>query len=427
MIGRAFLELVRLRRNQWLDTVELERIQFAKLRKLLKHAYENVPYYHRLFDSVEVKPDDIASLDDFQRIPITTKEQLQSLPIDQIVTRGANIARCLERRTSGSTGMPLTVYVTPEEKLRQTLVSLRILLENGLRFNDRLAYISDPHHFVAQNRWFQRLGFLRRSNVSVLDSPEEQIQAILKTGSNVLYGRPSTLALLAKAARASQSGRIKPRLVFTSAELLSPDRRQFLDSVFEVATCDVYGTLEFGDIAWQCERREGYHINSDSVVVELVKNGRRVRPGEVGELICTGLDTFTMPLIRYRVGDICAFATEQCSCGRGLPLLKIIEGRSDEFISLPDGKLISPLALTCVIKRVAGIGQFKVIQEVEGTLRVQIVKDETFSPDTLSQLGAKLAEISGGSLQVMIEVVDEIPRSGASKMRSIISKVTPRF
>jgi len=185
--------------------------------------------------------------------------------------------------------------------------------------------------------------------------------------------------------------------------------------------------LEFGDVAWECEQRNGYHINTDCLVVELVKDGRPALPGEMGELICTGLHAYTMPLIRYRVGDICALATDRCSCGRGLPLMKIIEGRSDEFISIPDGKLISPLALTCVIKRVAGIGQFKVIQEDQETLRVHIVKDETFSPDTLSQLREKLAEISGGCLQVMIEVVGEIPRSGASKMRSIISRVSPRF
>lgn len=422
MIDRAFLELARLRRNQWLDTVQLERIQFGKLKKLLRHAYENVPYYHRLFDSVGVKPDDVESLDDFQRIPITTKDQLQSLPIDQIVAQGAHLERCLERRTSGSTGMPLTIYVTPEEKLFQTLISLRILRENDLRFSDRLAYIGDPRHFVSQNRWFQRLGILRRINISVFEDPEEQVRVLQKSKPNVLYGYASSLTLLAEALKAAQVAFPLPKLVFSTAEPLTSRGRYLIESVFGQVR-DVYGTVEFGDIAWECARHEGYHINMDYLVVEVLREGRRAEPGQAGELVCTSLHSYVMPLIRYRVGDMCTMSAARCSCGRGLPLMELVEGRLVDLIRLPSGRSILPSVLIVTIGEIPGIRQFQIVQETLTSIVIRIIPDAGFSRTTLVQVEARCNSIVAQEVQITVEVVDSLPLEPSGKFSVVKSKV----
>ena len=425
MIVQALYELARLRRNQWLDPQQLERIQLGKLKALLQHAYENVAYYRSLFDSVGVRPDHVKTLQDLDRIPITTKAQLQDLATNQIVARGTAIEHCLVRRTSGSTGRPLTVYISQQEKFQQTLVSLRILMANGLCLSDKLVYLSTQRHFAPQDRWFQRLGILRRYNISVADSPEEQARRIREIDPDVLYGYPSALALLASTT--DLSSLIRPRLIFTTAEMLSPETRQLLDKAFGVETRDVYGTLEFGDIGWECDQRRGYHINTDCVLAEVVKNGRQTLPGEAGELVCTGLHSFTMPLIRYRVGDVCTLSKNGCSCGRGLSLMKVIEGRSVDFISLPDGRAISPSVVINRVKQVSGIRQYRIAQKETGALLVQIVRNDIFSGETAGQVRAVLTETTGNELEVAVEVVDHLPREKSDKFRPIRSNITPRF
>jgi phenylacetate-CoA ligase len=423
MIANALLDLVRSRRNQWLEPDALRRIQLEKLKALLKHAYENVAYYHSLFDSVGLQPEDVESLDDLRRIPITTKAHLQSVPVERLVARGVDVERCIARRTSGSTGRPLTIHITPEEKLGQTVVSLRILMANGLRLSDKLAYIGDPRSFSPQDRWFQRLGLLRRVNVSIFDDSEELLQAIGEAEPDVVYGYPTSLALLASKVRASRSDFAVPRLTFSTAELLTPQVRQLIESVFDVR--DVYGTVECGDIAWECERREGHHVNVDYLVTEVLRDGQPVPPGEAGEFVCTSLHSYAMPMIRYRLGDTCVMSAEQCSCGRGLPLMKVIQGRSDDFVSLLDGRSLSPIALVNAMRNVDGVARYRIVQEQDGRLLAQIVASDAFSEETLGCFKATLSGVVGEQLEIEVNLVDEIPRDATGKMRSIISKVDP--
>ena len=146
--------------------------------------------------------------------------------------------------------------------------------------------------------------------------------------------------------------------------LLTPEQRRLIGSAFGDVR-DVYGAVEFGDIAWECERHEGYHVNADCLVVELLRDGRPALQGEAGEVVCTSLQSYAMPLIRYRLGDEGVFSTDRCGCRRGLPLLKVISGRADDCIHLPDGGLISPRALVSALAYIEGVRQYRIAQEAD--------------------------------------------------------------
>jgi phenylacetate-CoA ligase len=129
--------LQHLIRNQWRSPAELESIQLEKLKALVHHAYHNVTYYRRLFDQSGLKPEDIQSLQDLSKIPLTTRKTLQSLPQQEIIAKGVDLKRCLNLRTSGSTGMPLNIFVDSREVALRWLFYRRMYFANGGRLRDR--------------------------------------------------------------------------------------------------------------------------------------------------------------------------------------------------------------------------------------------------------------------------------------------------
>jgi len=209
--------------------------------------------------------------------------------------------------------------------------------------------------------------------------------------------------------------------------LLDRETRKLLESVFRAKLFDYYGVAELGCIAWECSTYEGYHINIDTVVVEFIKDGNPVSPGGRGKLVCTGLHSYVMPFIRYEVGDVGIFINKQCSCGRGLPLMKSIEGRTEDFILDSEGKWISPAVIRVNLRLVSGVAQFKVIQDSSEQLTVQIVKGRDFSNETVREVEKKLTEVLGGKICIKTEIVNEILKDPSGKIRPVVSKVHAKF
>ena len=165
-----------------------------------------------------------------------------------------------------------------------------------------------------------------------------------------------------EAPRASVRSPLKPGTIFSTADLLDRGTRQLIESVFEVPVVDLYGSLEFGYMAWECSEHQGYHLNMESVVMEFLRDGHRVSNGESGEVVCTSLHSYAMPLIRYRLGDLCVPTDARCPCGRGLPLMTLIAGRANDTVKLPGGRIVTPQALADVMVEFAGmIHQFRII------------------------------------------------------------------
>ena len=419
----SIIDLYRLRKHQWLKTEKLEEIQRKKLIPMIKHAYQNVSYYHKLFDSAGIKPEDIKSMEDLPKIPITNKSTFQSLPITEITAKNIDLSKCLSLRTSGSQGVPLTIYFYKKDKNFLDMVWARAKLENGQRLRDKRVSIRESQYFLAQKSWFEHLGIWRRVNLSCFDDVKNQLKIVEKVNPQVITGYPSTLKLLARTVQEQKNKRVHPRLIFTTAELLDADSRRFIASTFEAPVFDYYGAHELGLIAWECSEKSGYHINIDSMVVEFVWNGKAVSPGERGKLICTTLHSFAMPFIRYDIGDVCVKSDEKCTCGRGIPLMKIIEGRTVDFIVFPDGKLGSPYLFTCIMEKIPGIARYQIIQEEKDRIVVLIIQSQEFTQDTVISIRRNLEKVLGKDVQIELRIVDCIPPDRSGKFRVVLSKV----
>ena len=425
MIIPRILDFYKLRRQQWLGAEELEKIQQEKLLAMIHHAYQNVRYYRRAFDSAGISPEDIKTVDDLANVPITRREDLQQLPFEDITASNFNLKGCKRLLTAGSSGMPLTVYRTGNEDDFFDTVWARTFLEDGQNIFDKIA----EYHFYQPipHRWFEHLGIWSRTVLSVLDEPKKHIETLRRVRPDVMRGNPFDLVNTAIALQQAKIQEVNPRLIFSMGSLLDQPSRGLMESILGAEVFDCYGATETGCVAWECTAHRGYHMNVDTTVVELINEGELASKGQRGRIVCTGLHSFSMPFIRYDTGDVGILSDEKCQCGRALPLLKSLDGRADDFFVSADGTLNSPSVIVNQIKLITGIQQFKVIQETETTVTAQIVPNKNASPETSERVRETMKKIMGNSLDVQVELVDNIPPDPSGKRRSLVSRVKKEF
>jgi phenylacetate-CoA ligase len=203
---------------------------------------------------------------------------------------------------------------------------------------------------------------------------------------------------------------------------LSIKDRTFIRSVFQAEIFDYYSSNECGIIAWECREHSGYHIDSDNIIVELMKNGKPVPPGEEGEVVVTVLDSYAMPFIRYLLGDIAISMNERCRCGRGFPMLKMVTGRSNDCILLSNGRAVSPFLLTCAIEDIPGITKYQIIQEDLNKVKIKIVKNEEMPDVDLLTIEQSIRALLDNTVEVEVLSVEEITRdTKTNKYRTVIS------
>ena len=401
-------------------------MQVKKLRKILKYAYENVAFYHQKFNKAKVRPGDIKSIEDLHKIPVLTKSEVQK-NFRSLIAKGIEIERCIKETTSGSTGIPLTVVA--EKNASHILVAnkLRHYVENGGDlFRDKFVLLGQRRKADERTQlgsFLKKSGIFRRTRICIQDPLEDVFGELVSLRPDVVKGYPSFLLLLAREIE-KRGNLIHPRCIWSNGELLDARSRKRINLAFETETFDGYGCTEAGYIAWECTEHAGYHIDIDLVVTEFVKDGQYVDDEESGEVIVTPLWNYAMPLIRYRVGDIASPSKEHCPCGRGLPLMNIIEGRFDDCIVLPSGRIISPLVVSGYFENIEGIAEYRIIQERKDNLIIQIVPKEEYEDDMLLPLRNRFAEKLGAHIRLNIEIVDHIPTS--DKLRRIVSKCLPR-
>jgi len=419
-----------LRRNTWLPTSELEKMQMKSLRRILKHAYENVALYHQRFNAAKVKPEDIQSIEDMQKIPILTKRDLQR-NFSFLVSRNVIMENCKKEMTSGTTGTPLTFIAEKKASDITSANKLRHQVENGSRLlRDKYALLLPvkglPRAYAkrtALGAFLSRLGFLRRRLIDTQEPIEHVLEKLLHFRPDVIDTLPSFFLLLMKEMR-EQGKEIHPRRIFASGELLDPRSRKLINSAFDVDIVDVYGCTEASNIAWECSEHAGYHTNIDLIVPEFVKNGAHVAVGETGKIVLTPLWNYAMPLIRYDIGDVGKQSSERCPCGRGLPLMEVIEGRYEDFIVLPSGRMISPYVTSRYFENVEGIDEYKIIQQERNRINIQLVLREEYKKDIFLRLENTFKKELGEDLTISIEAVDSLPKDG--KLRHVVSNCCPR-
>ncbi|MFC1963383.1 phenylacetate--CoA ligase family protein [Chloroflexota bacterium] len=238
-----------------------------------------------------------------------------------------------------------------------------------------------------------------------------------------LRGYPSALSVLAAYLQKEGMNTITPEAIFTTAEMLLPQHREMIEKQFGCRVFDNYGCYDGGPQAMECSQHSGYHISVEKAILEFVdEDKRQVPPGCSGEILTTDLYNYTMPFIRYAVGDKGTLSARQCPCGCGLPLMESIEGRITDLIVFGNGVILSGPALTLAFKD-CRIKQYQVIQEAKDELLIKIIKAEGYSDeDTQHFLGIIRAHI-GENIDINVRFVNEISTTKSGKRRFIISNV----
>ena len=216
---------------------------------------------------------------------------------------------------------------------------------------------------------------------------------------------------------------MKIKNVFSSTEMLSEGARKLISRSFGCSVYDMYGAVETSWIAWQCDKGS-LHLYSDSIIAEIVDNqGNPVKKGEYGNIVLTTLWKRSMPLLRYCIGDRAAFGPN-CTCGRGLHTLKSIEGRDDDFLTLPSGRLLSARSINTMYD-MADIRNYQIIQEKEDLFVFRFVPaNKILSASAKKEIIRRMKRgCHGEEVRIEFEMVDRIKRGRTGKIRAIISKV----
>ncbi len=418
------------RRLHW-DKKRLKKYQDKKFRMIVKNAYETVPFYHEYFKNAGVDVDSIRKIEDLHKLPVVKKEEFKKQPSSQIVSSNFDLNKLKRVKTSGSTGTPFEVYINSTEDAWRKAIYMRANIACGQKARDNWVVLTSQTHFKDTTGLQRKIGFYAQNCISLFESTDQKLKLISDSKPNILDGYSGSLVMLAKEVKRQGLKTIKPHLVLGNAEFIDLESRKYVEDAFEAPYCDQFGCAEIDRSAWQCLERDGYHMDVDSVITEFLdKNGEPVAPGERGMVTYTSLFNFSMPFIRYSIGDIGVPSDEACVCGRSLPLMKIVEGRKDSFLMLPGNRVLSPMVFNFAVSRFKhynDIDQYRIHQKSVDYFEVylKMASPLKLNPYQVSAEFEKHLEeflkITTGEVKFNISFVDEIALSKTGKLNSVWS------
>ncbi|MBZ8138307.1 capsule biosynthesis protein CapK [Rubrivivax gelatinosus] len=419
----------RLEASQWWPAERLEALRVERLRALLVQAGSHVPYYRELFRDTGFDPAGVSSLAELQRLPFLTKAVVRAQGERLRHEQAQGLARF---NTGGSSGEPLIFFIGRERVSHDVAAKWRATRWWGVDIGDpEIVVWGSPIELGAQDHvraWRDRL--LRTELLPAFEMSEAKLDgfvaAIRARRPKMLFGYPSALSHIARHAerRGQRMDDLGIEVAFCTSERLYDDQRATISRLFGCRVANGYGSRDAGFIAHECPDG-GLHLTAEDVVVEIVDpDGRVLPPGQSGEIVVTHLATKDFPFIRYRTGDVAVLDTARCACGRTLPLIKEIQGRTTDFIVAADGTVMHGLALVYVVRDLPGVRGFKIVQHSLQRTEVQIVADEGFDrPARAAEIQAGLQRRLGQGVQVEVNYVDAIAPEKSGKYRYVVSHV----
>lgn len=419
----------KLEQSQWLDIQSLREKQNNRFKDFIHTVYSHVPYYKKVMSDNGLSPSDFSTVKDLSKLPMLDKatitENFESLKSD--------VAGALSRfNTGGSSGQPLIFLLGKERVSHDVAEKWRATRWWDVDIGDsEIVAWGSPIELGTQDKVkLIRDKFMRTELIPAFDLTEEKqlsfLHKIKQQKPKMLFGYPSVFDLLAKTAKANniQMNNLGIKVAFVTSERLYPYQRENIEAVFGCPVANGYGGRDAGFIAHQCPSG-GMHISFEDIVVEIVDSNNQPLPdGKKGEIVVTHLGTSEFPFIRYKTGDIAAISTKQCSCGRGLPLLESLEGRTTDFVVAADGTIMHGLALIYILREIDEVGEFKIVQESIEFTRVKIVPKSEIDKNLTGKIVEGFKQRLGAEVEINIEIVDRIEPEKSGKFRYIISKVT---
>ncbi len=429
---RRRAERLALQSNQWLSSEDLLALQTYKLQRLINHAYNNVPYYHRVMGERGIRPEHIRSPKDLTLLPLLTRDIVRDNLTELRAVRGIPKQLVHTNYSSGSTGDPLAFDQDQPYLEWAEMDVLRGMEMCGYRIGKPIAFLWGGRANARANRT------LRGKIVNFLDNKiyhdaynatEENLihfaRQLTHHQPELLTGYTTSLVLLAQIIRDHNLTGVHPGAIETTAEVLSPSQREILEETFGCRVFNRYGCNEVGNIAHECEKHVGMHVLADRHILELLHKGHPAIPGEEGLVVVTNFQNRAMPLIRYCNNDR-AVQGEMgpCSCGRCSPRLSEVVGREADIIKTPSGKLVHNFVFTTMIFNRPGVRQFDIVQDAPTHLRISLVPGPGFNEvSTINYLKQTILDEIDPSFEIEFVVTKNIPASPSGKFRHIRSEI----
>ncbi|MCL5959908.1 MAG: hypothetical protein M1358_11465 [Chloroflexi bacterium] len=410
--------LQELLRTQWLPREELEALQLARLKLLLDHAYVNVPFYRHRFQEAGIHPGDIGTLDDLRRIPILTRDDVRQNR-ESLIAGNFPPGELQAGVTSGSTGAPLRFYNSREHLRSGWSAFSRIYHWYGLEKGCKQAVIAGTDAGFRPTFFEKTRMRLRRERwLSCFDMQEDKLRAyaedLARFRPEVFWGYNSALWWFAKYVKKRGLESIRPKVIVGGVDKLYDFQRELIEETFACRVVNYYSAQETGIMAGQCPEGS-LHLSAELHYLELINNGRPAEPGGLGDIIVTDLHNYAMPFIRYRIGDVGRFEDRPCRCGRGLPVLGELVGRTSDFFTTPDGRVISGILFLCALQGWPGANKYQVTQPSVDKIDIVFEADDDLDMDWLESQREELQAHLGNFVELSITKVEQIPLTPAGK------------
>jgi len=418
-LSRKLRYLAQANRFQWKSLEEIRAVQYQKLRATLEHAEAEVPLYRERFKEAGVKASDLRSLEDLQHFPMVKREEIIAAYPEGCLSRKPT-DRDTVFRTSGTSGAFMSIAYSEDGHDFLDAIYARSLFSTGYRPWDRIAYYWWENK---KTRFYEYFGLMRKHFFKVGPDPRVHLKELQELQPRVIYNFPSLMLMIARLVEREGFGGLRPEIIICHGELMPRETQDEIARIFQCPVWNQYGSQEFNRMGWNCGETQSLHMDADSVVIEVLHGDTPAPPGEEGDLVVTGLANTLMPLIRYRIGDMGRLIEEPCTCGRGLPLFEVTEGRRDDLIQLPNGNTIGPRAIAPRVEDLHGFNQYRIIQDKLDHLQVSLVLDEEAQEDTTQQVEAVLRELMGEEMKITLQTVDEISLSSRGKLRKVVSEI----
>jgi phenylacetate-CoA ligase len=408
--------------------------QSRRVRRTVAYAYRHVPYYRETMGRLGLYPAGFVTAGDLEKLPLIERAQVQRDP-EYFVSTAEPLDHYLRIRNSGTTGQPCTFYCDSRALLLdaahtgRAYAVLKPLLDKPVGYRKTMIFPAGGaarrvQAFLREHTLLPGAVALRRQTVSVYDPPETNVLLINEFRPDVVHSFGSYLAALFEHVQSARTPVHLPRAVLYTGDALPETALRLIQDELHVPVFGIYEAIEAHNIGFECEQRSGLHLNDDLCALRIVDaDGRTLPDGESGSVVISNLVSRATVLLNYRLDDIATRLPGSCACGRSLPLLSSVEGRSDDWLEVPSGHLVHPQAVVKIFKNVQGLWQWQVVQETPTCFCVHLVTAEACDRQAARQeIEAEFVRVFGEGTTVDIRFVNTVQRTAGGKVRSVVSR-----
>jgi phenylacetate-CoA ligase len=416
--------------QQWsIDRIKVKQLE--QLKRLLIHAYENTSYYKKLMDEAGFHPSGFSDFSDLGKLPILTKDLIRNNLTDLISTAHGK-KQLHSSETGGTTGIKFQFYRDNACLAPKEAALFRFERWTGWEFGERMGLVwPASQDYVGHYSLKARIKneFYKRQVVfpaAVMDEANiaGYVQLLKKKEPTMIRAFSSPIFEISKFVIDHKIENISLKGIITTGEPLYSHQREMIEKAFQCKVFDSYRCREVGTVAQECDQHQGMHINADGLYLEVSRSGNDVH-SLLGEIIITDLWNYGMPLIRYQMGDYGMLSDKSCSCGRNLPMIKQITGRTSDVFYTPEKKIVqgSSLVLYLVDNAPGPLGKVQIIQEKLDHIILRYTPDPPLTSEIKTYQENKVRELFGPGMHLTFEEVKDIPRAESGKYLFAINMI----